>query len=117
MPPSAVTLNGIKMSRTIDNYWLATASSSPGFVFPLPVTITSQLGDTVTGRQLFMLTSSKADWERQQPISRPPLGAADTIPGGLSFPDGVANGSAQFPVSCSYASVQPSGTLPLTGAV
>ena len=55
VPVAAVTLNGVAMSKTIDNYWLATATQSPGYVLPLPITITSILNDTVTGAVLLGL--------------------------------------------------------------
>ena len=38
----------------------------------------------------------------------------DTVPD-LSFPNGAANGNVNFPLSCNYASVQPDGSLPVSG--
>ena len=46
----SVTLGGNAMSKTIDNYWLAENTVGAGFSFPLSLSITSLLGDTVTGQ-------------------------------------------------------------------
>ena len=42
----AGTSNYVLMTRTVDNYWLATGKTP--FSFPAQVTVTSMLGDTVT---------------------------------------------------------------------